>query len=67
MEERTYKICSKTIMDTTDPWITFDEYGESNHVASFNKEAGVTWFPNDEGRDKLDQLISEIKKSRKRK
>ena len=65
MEERTYKICSKTIMDTTDPWITFDEYGESNHVASFNKEAGVTWFPNDEGRDKLDQLISEIKKAGK--
>lgn len=60
-----YQICSKTIMDTTDPLITFDEQGESNHVQSFNKEVGVTWFPNDEGKDKLEQLILEIKKAGK--
>ena len=49
-------------MDTTDPLITFNEKGESNHVASFNKEVGVTWFPNEEGRKRLDQLIQQIKK-----
>jgi N-acetyl sugar amidotransferase len=48
-------------MDTTDPEITFDDNGVSNHVASFNKEIGVTWFPNKEGRQKLDQLVKEIK------
>jgi aminotransferase len=52
-------------MDTTDPLITFDEKGESNHVASFNKEVGVTWFPNKEGRKRLDQLIQQIKKEGK--
>jgi N-acetyl sugar amidotransferase len=29
--ERPYKMCSRTVMDTTDPEITFDEEGISNH------------------------------------
>ncbi|HMP28263.1 MAG TPA: N-acetyl sugar amidotransferase [Saprospiraceae bacterium] len=60
-----FQICTKTIMDTTDPDIKFDAEGVSNHVSDFNKELGVTWFPNEEGSKKLDQLIDEIKKTGK--
>ena len=30
-----YKICAKTVMDSTDPSITFDENGISNHFYDF--------------------------------
>jgi len=64
-ENQKFQRCTVTIMDTTDPFITFDENGVSNHVASFNKEVGVTWFPNEEGRKRLDILVEEIKKAGK--
>jgi N-acetyl sugar amidotransferase len=60
-----FQICTKTIMDTTDPDIKFDAEGVSNHVSSFNKEVGVTWFPNEEGRKRLNILVEEIKKAGK--
>ena len=31
MSDKSYRICTRTVMDTTDPDITFDEKGISNH------------------------------------
>ena len=36
--ERAYQMCVKTVMDTTDPDITFDERGISSHYHYFQKE-----------------------------
>ncbi|EKD28515.1 MAG: hypothetical protein ACD_79C00287G0022 [uncultured bacterium] len=35
--EREYRICSKCVMDTTDPKITFDENGVCTHCRRFDK------------------------------
>ncbi len=32
---RTYQICSRCVMDTTDPWIRFDHRGHCNHCTDF--------------------------------
>ena len=32
-----YQICSKCIMDTSDPFITFDKNGVCNHCHSYKK------------------------------
>ncbi len=60
-----YKICSKTIMDTSDPDIIFDENGISHHYHKYWEALGKTWFPNEEGRQKLDNLIGKVKEEGK--
>ena len=37
MQERPHQVCTKTIMDTTDPEITFDENGECHYVEKYNQ------------------------------
>lgn len=37
--ERPYQMCTKTVMDTTDTEITFDENGVCNHYHEFMRLA----------------------------
>lgn len=48
-------------MDTTDPAITFDEKGVCNHCRTFEEVISKGYFPNEEGRKKLDSLLNKIK------
>jgi len=61
MSERTYQICTNCIMDTSDPEISFDENGVCNHCRRFENELKQRWFPNKEGKKKLDAIIANIK------
>jgi len=61
MKEREYQICTNCVMDTSDPEITFDENGVCNHCRKFEKEIKPRWFPNEEGKKKLDKIIEQIK------
>ncbi|MGV0956034.1 N-acetyl sugar amidotransferase [Empedobacter falsenii] len=49
-----YKVCSKTIMDTTDPNIVFNENDESDYYINFQKNIVPEW---NFGKDKLDELL----------
>lgn len=33
--QRVYQICSRCVMDTSDPWIVFDRHGRCNHCIDF--------------------------------
>ncbi len=66
MGERTYQICTNCIMDTSDPEIEFDENGVCNHCRRFENELKQRWFPNDEGKNKLDAIIKKIKEDGKK-
>ena len=57
-----YQICSRCIMDTTDPDITFDDYGECNHCRNFVENVRPNWFPNQEGDQKLKEIVAQIKR-----
>jgi N-acetyl sugar amidotransferase len=48
-------------MDTTDPEIVFDSNGVCNHCHEFDEIISKGWFPNDEGKRKLSNLIEQIK------
>jgi N-acetyl sugar amidotransferase len=50
-------------MDTTDPDIFFDDLGVCNHCHEFNEKSRHQWFPNDEGRVRLDSMIKTIKEA----
>ncbi len=61
MKEKDYQICTNCIMDTTDPEIYFDENGVCNHCLKFENQLKKNWFPNEEGKKKLDAIIEQIK------
>ena len=61
MSEKEYKICTRCVMDTSDPEISFDENGVCNHCRRFEIELKPRWFPNEEGKRRLDAIIERIK------
>jgi aminotransferase len=65
MEEKKYQICTCCVMDITDPEIIFHEKGVCNHCRHFHEVTSKHWFPNDEGKKKLDTLFSKIKQKGK--
>ncbi len=58
--EEGYQRCTTCIMDTTDPWITFDEAGRCNHCQRVD-EFKRRWNPEGDPRQ-LEQLIDRIKR-----
>jgi N-acetyl sugar amidotransferase len=56
-----YQICTRCIMDTSDPWITFDDQGVCNHCRYFDTQIKPLWFPNEEGKRRLDKIAEEIR------
>jgi len=63
MKEQNYQICKRCIMDTTDPEIRFDENGICNHCKQYDKLAKERLFTGEVGKQKLNELVSEIKAS----
>ncbi len=51
-------------MDTSDPSIIFDANGVCSHCHYFDNVRKPTWFPNDEGKSRLDRKIAVLKKER---
>jgi aminotransferase len=65
MEDRSYQMCNRCVMDTTDPEIVFDEQGECSHCKEFDSVTKARWFPNEEGSQKLKIMIDDIKQKGK--
>ncbi|MDP2024887.1 N-acetyl sugar amidotransferase [Sulfuriferula sp.] len=57
-----YQICSRCVMDTSDPGITFDEAGVCNHCHDHDEALGKQVFSGEDGRRRLDQIIERIKR-----
>lgn len=49
-------------MDTTDPEIIFNAQGVCNHCLEFDEVTTKRWFPNEEGKQKLQALVAQLKK-----
>jgi len=62
MSQKEYQMCSRCVMDTTDPEIVFDDKGVCNHCHEFDEVTSKRWFPNDEGKQKLDVIFNKIKR-----
>jgi N-acetyl sugar amidotransferase len=41
--ERNYQVCTRCVMDTTDPEIDFDEHGVCNHCRNFDSVIKAQW------------------------
>jgi N-acetyl sugar amidotransferase len=61
-----YRQCTLTVMDNiADPDIHFDENGICNYYHEYNEAAKQQLFTEEEGEQKLEMLITEIKKNGK--
>lgn len=58
-----HKMCSKTVMDTTDPEIIFDSDGVCNYYHDAKKE--LDYFSSIDKKKHLDNIIKNVKSSRK--
>src|SRR6266567_187769 len=61
IQNRSYRICTRCIMDISDPEITFDEEGHCNHCqrAEALRKTKVPTYT--EGEFRLDRIVSRIK------
>lgn len=56
-----YQQCTRCVMDTSDPSITFDEQGVCNHCRHFDQVTRREWFPNEEGARKWAAMADQIR------
>ncbi len=60
--EKIIKRCTRCVMDNaSDETIRFDEDGVCNYCRNAYNEMAQTYFPDEEGKGKLERLISDIK------
>ena len=59
---RGYQICTKTIMDTSDPGIVFDENGTSDYYHNYKEVIEPTWHTDERGREVLMRTAEKIRK-----
>jgi len=62
---RPYQLCTKTVMDTTDPNITFDANGISNHYFEYQNAASKNLLEEPERSKALEEIIEKVKASGK--
>jgi N-acetyl sugar amidotransferase len=56
-----YQICTKTVMDTSDSRITFDDNGVCDHALDFYKNVLPNWHTGALGRKELTTIVDRIK------
>lgn len=59
---RPYQICTKTIIDTSDPNVTFDENGISDYYNNFHNVIIPNWHTGERGMKELMVISEKIKK-----
>jgi N-acetyl sugar amidotransferase len=62
-KDKKNQICSRCVMDTTDPEIVFDDNGVCNHCHTYDQSIARGLFSGDEGRRKLDEIVHKIKEA----
>ena len=63
IHDKTIKVCSNCVMDTTDKKIRFNEKGVCDHCQTFYEKILPNWHTGLEGEKQLDSIIDKIKKS----
>ena len=58
-----YQVCTRCVMDTSDPEIRFDADGVCNHCHTFDTVTRLDWFPNAEGQALWEAEVARIKRN----
>ena len=58
-----YQLCTRCVMDSSDPAISFNTQGICNHCREFDEVTSKGWFPNEEGAQHLAVMVDQIKEA----
>ncbi|MEO0469616.1 MAG: N-acetyl sugar amidotransferase [Bacteroidota bacterium] len=58
---RPYQVCTRCVMDTSDPNIRFDENGVCNHCHEYAEKEARLVFKGEAGQKRLEETIADIK------
>lgn len=61
VNEKSYRICTRCVMDTSDPRIEFDEHGICSHCRRFDELLAPNWMPDERGAQRLRRLSEQIR------
>jgi N-acetyl sugar amidotransferase len=61
MNKDNYQICTKTVMDTTDPTIIFNDRGESDYYTNYVENILPNWHTDERGYNQLMKVADRIK------
>jgi N-acetyl sugar amidotransferase len=61
------RVCAKTVMDTTDPYIYFDENGISDYYHNYINKILPSWNTEKKGMEELNKIVQKIKSKSKEK
>ena len=62
--QRPYQICTRCVMDTSDPWIRFDAQGRCNHCTDFlERRLAITAYRHSNA-DRLEPMLASLRFSR---
>jgi N-acetyl sugar amidotransferase len=61
-EDKSYQVCSRTVMDTSDSRITFDASGVCDHAIDFDRHIKPFWPPDASRRALIEQEAVRIRK-----
>ena len=67
MNKNSYQICTRCIMDTTDPDISFDEYGVCANCHKYDRDVELYGYKKGRSEKQLKAVVSEIKREGQRK
>ena len=59
--DKPYQVCTRCIMDTTDPDITFDDKGVCNHCYYFDHNIMPAWPSPEKGAQMLKEMLARVK------
>ena len=62
---KSYKICKRCVMDTSDPEIIFDKNGNCNHCTNYFENISQKTYQEGKSEADLYELIKKIKKVEK--
>ena len=65
MQTKSYRQCSRCVMDTTDLQITFDKNGHCNHCIEFLDKRAKYKYHGKESDESLDRIVEAIKRAGK--
>lgn len=65
IQNPSYRICTRCVMDTSDPEITFDAQGHCNHCNEALHKLEQSYMPDARGQEKLEKLIDEMRRAGK--
>lgn len=63
--KRPYQQCTRCMMDTSDPNITFNEEGLCSYCQNYDKNIKPYWKPNENRFDELERIASQIREAGK--